>query len=172
MKKTLALLLLCITVTNCEKDDICSETTETTPSMYIGFYDINFPNTDTPKNVVKLKINGIGDPDPGVLPGYNAKTVSTAFLPLKTTKNSTEYILHKNYRLDANDNVLGNPDTIHISYIMKEIFVSRACGYKTIYENVVLNVVPDNDNWIQLVKAANDNQTVENESEVQYKIYH
>ncbi|TYA56331.1 DUF6452 family protein [Formosa maritima] len=173
MKKIIALLLLSLTVTNCEKDDICSESTETTPRMHIAFYDINFPSTDTPKNVVKLRINGIGDPDPGVLPGYDgSKNLSEAYLPLKTTEGSTQFILHKNYRLDDNDNVLGNPDTITVSYVRKDIYVSRACGYKTIFENVIITVDDDGDKWIQLVRAQNDNQTIENESDIHYKIYH
>lgn len=172
MKKIIALILLCFAVTNCEKDDICSESTETTPKMHIAFYDINFPSTDTPKNVTRLRVTGIGDPDPGVLTGYDAKNSSEAFLPLKTTENTTQYVLHRNYRFDDNGDVLGNPDTITVSYVRKEIYVSRACGYKTIFENVVLTVLDDGNKWIQLAQAENDNQTVENESNIHYKIYH
>ncbi|PWK17405.1 DUF6452 family protein [Xanthomarina spongicola] len=168
----ITLLVLFASLLSCEKDDICSETTETTPSMHVAFYDINFPSTDTPKNVTKLKVTGIGDPDPGVLPGYDAITKKEAYLPLKTTESTTQYILHKNYRLDENGNVLGNPDTITVSYVRKEIYVSRACGYKTIYENVVITVEDDGNKWIQLLQAENDNQTVENESDIHYKIYH
>lgn len=172
MKKIIALILLCFAVTNCEKDDICSESTETTPKMHIAFYDINFPSTDTPKNVTRLRVTGIGDPDPGVLTGYDATNSSEAFLPLKTTENTTQYVLHRNYRFDDNGDVLGNPDTITVSYVRKEIYVSRACGYKTIFENVVLTVLDDGNKWIQLAQAENDNQTVENESNIHYKIYH
>lgn len=161
-----------ITFLSCEKDDICSETTETTPSLHVAFYDVDFPSIDTPKNVTRLRVTGIGDPDPGVLTGYDAKTSKEAYLPLKTTENSTQYVLHRNYRFDDNGDVLGNPDTITISYVRKEIYVSRACGYKTIFENVVITVIDDGDKWIQLVQAENDNQTVENENDIHYKIYH
>lgn len=166
------LLVLTLTLMACEKDDICSETTETTPSLHIAFYDINFPSIDTPKNVTKLRVTGIGNPDPGILDGYDANTTNEAYLPLKTTENTTQYVLHRNYRLDDNGDVLGNPDTITISYVRKEIYVSRACGYKTIYDNVVITVEDDGDKWIQLVKAENDNQTVENEADIHYKLYH
>lgn len=169
------ILVLFITFFNCEKDDICSETTETTPSMHIAFYDINFTNEDDiPKNVDKLRVMGIGHTDPNVLPGYEGSATNTqeVYLPLKTTENTTQYILHKSYKIDENDNVLGNPDTISISYVRKEIYVSRACGYKTIFENVVMTVTADGDNWIKLVRAENDNQTVEHETDIHYKIYH
>ena len=172
MKKIIALILFCFAVTNCEKDDICSESTETTPKINIAFFDINFPATDTPKNVSKLRITGVGHPEPNVLPDYDAVTKNEVLLPLKTTESSTQFTLHNNYRLDDNDNVLGNPDTITISYVRKEVFVSRACGYKTVFENVIITVEDDGDNWIKLIKAANDNQTVENEEDIHYKIYH
>ncbi|MCX7548663.1 DUF6452 family protein [Xanthomarina sp. F1114] len=159
---------------NCEKDDICSETTETTPKMHIAFYDINFANEeDTPKNVSKLRITGVGHPEPDVLPGYDGSAnIQEVYFPLKTTENSTQYILHKGYKIDDNDTVLGNPDTITINYIRKEIYVSRACGYKTIFENVVITIEDDGDNWVKLARAENDNQTVEHETDIHYKIYH
>jgi hypothetical protein len=139
--------------------------------MRIGFYSIILPSDNIPKNVTKLRITGVGNPD--VLPGYEGtKNINEAYLPLKTTQDNTQYVLHQNYSVDENGVVLGNPDTISINYIRKEVFVSRACGYKTIYENVVLAVIDDGDNWIQLAQAANDNQTVENETEIQYKLYH
>ena len=40
MKKIIALLLLCFVITNCEKDDICSADTGTTPKLILRFYDI------------------------------------------------------------------------------------------------------------------------------------
>ncbi|MFL0354525.1 DUF6452 family protein [Xanthomarina sp. GH4-25] len=167
------LLVLFVTLLSCEKDDICSETTETTPNMHIVFYDINFPSTDTPKNVKKLRVTGIGDPDPGVVSTYDgSKSAKEVYLPLKTTENSTQFILHKDYKIDEDDNVLGNPDTITISYVRKEVFVSRACGYKTIFENVVVTVEDDGDKWIQIAQAVNDNQTVEHEDDIHYKIFH
>jgi hypothetical protein len=171
LKKLIALLLLCFAITNCEKDDICSESTETTPSMHIGFYSIILPSDNIPKNVTKLRITGVGNSN--VLPGYDGtKNLSEAYLPLKTTEDNTQYVLHQGYGIDENDVVLGNPDTISINYIRKEVFVSRACGYKTIFENVVLTVINDGNNWIQLAQAENDNQTVENETDIQYKLYH
>ncbi|GGG50382.1 DUF6452 family protein [Bizionia arctica] len=177
MKKIIALLLLCFAVTNCEKDDICSESTETTPNMHVAFYSITIPSDDIPKSVTKLRITGVGNSEvlsinDGATIYNGASDVTEAYLPLKTTENNTQYVLHKNYSVDEDDVVLGNPDTISIDYIRKEVFVSRACGYKIIYENVVLTVLDDGDNWIQLALAANDNQTVENEEEIQYKIYH
>lgn len=166
-------LVFCVTFFNCEKDDICSESTETTPKMHVVFYDIAIPSDNTPKNVSKLRVMGVGHPDPNVLPGYDgSKDAAEVYLPLKTTANSTQYVLHQGYKVDENNNVLGNPDTINISYVRKEVFVSRACGYKTIFENVVITVEDDGNKWIKLVQAENDNQTVEHETDIHYKIYH
>ncbi len=173
LKKIIALLVLCFTVGSCEKDDICSETTETTPKIHIAFYDITLPSENTPKNVNRLRVTGVGDPDPGVVSSYDgSKAQKEVYLPLKTTENSTQFILHKGYKIDENDTVLGNPDTITISYVRKEVYVSRACGYKTIFENVVISVEDDGNKWIQLAQSVNDNQTVEHEDDIHYKIYH
>ncbi|HLV13687.1 MAG TPA: DUF6452 family protein [Xanthomarina sp.] len=166
-------LVFVATFFSCEKDDICSATTETTPRMHVVFYDNNLPSDNSPKNVSKLRITGVGHPDSKVLTGFDgSKNASEVYLPLKTTENSTQYVLHQGYGLDANENVLGNPDTITVSYIRKDVFVSRACGYKTIFENVVITLEDDGNTWIKLLQAENDNQTVEHETDIHYKIYH
>lgn len=168
------LFVFLLTFFNCEKDDICADTTLTTPKFHIAFYDINLPNgEDVNKNANNLRVTGIGHPESLVLTDYDgSKNFKEAYLPLKTTENSTQYILHKDYKIDENNIVLGNPDTITITYTRKDIYVSRACGYKTIFENVILTVESDNNNWIQFIEATEVNQTVENETDIHYKIYH
>ena len=173
MKKTLALLLLCFTLINCEKDDICPETTETTPKLHIAFYDNSITNEDTFKNIDKLRVTGVGHPTSAFLPGYDGtkEGLKELYLPLKTNADITQYVLHRGYKID-NNVVLGNPDTISINYSRKDVYVSRACGYKTIFENVAITLKSDSDNWIKIVQEENENQTVEHETDIHYKIYH
>ncbi|GAL77203.1 hypothetical protein JCM19274_4916 [Algibacter lectus] len=66
-----------------------------------------------------------------------------------------------------------NIDIITINYSRTEVFVSRACGYKTIYENVTVQIESDEDNWIESIQPPlNSNQSVEDETETHFNLFH
>ena len=66
----------------------------------------------------------------------------------------------------------GNEDIITINYSTEQVYVSRACGYKTIFKNVTLTINNDGDNWIQSKESINDNQSVEDEKAAHFKLFH
>ena len=171
MKKVNLLLIVTIVIANlsCERDDICPESTPTTPSLIIDVFDFN--SQEDKKNVFGLLVAGVDRED--ILPGYGIVSTNNLVLPLKTDVNTTQYSLIKNAELD-NDGILiaGNEDVISISYSRKEVFVSRACGYKTIFENVTLTILDDGDNWILSQQPLNPNQSVENETTAHFNIFH
>ncbi len=152
---------------SCERDDICPESTPTTPSLIIDVFDIN--NQENKKNVFGLLITGVGSND--VLPGYAIVSSDKLILPLKTDATSTQFKLHANYT-NENNVIGGNEDIITINYNTEQVYVSRACGYKTIYKNVTLTIEPDSDNWIKSKQSTNDNQSVEDEKAAHFKIFH
>lgn len=162
MKKIIALLLLLSLFLTCERDDICPESTPTTPKLIIRFYD--FAEQSETKRVLNLHIQGIDSEEVY----QSASSTDSVSLPLRTNTNSTSFILHSSYADDGNS---GNPDTITIEYSPKEIYVSRACGYKTIFENVTIPPIDANDNWIQLIQIE-DLLTVDNETAAHVKIFH
>lgn len=178
MKKIslLALLLLITINLGCERDDICPESTPTTPSLIINTFDIS--NQEDSKNVFGLLVAGVDNAD--FLPGYGVVNTNNIILPLKTHENTTKYILHNEYTYDDNgtpndtsdDIIGGNQDIITITYATEEVFVSRACGYKTIFKNVSITIENDGDNWIQLIQSVNNNQSVENETETHFNLFH
>ncbi len=176
MKKIVTLLLLCFAVTNCEKDDICSEDTSTTARLYLAFYS-NF-NQDNRKNVFNFRAQGVGNDNP--LDDYNVVTANEVYLPLKTTENETQFRLHNDYEIDNNgtpdddtdDFVSGNEDIITISYAVKEVYVSRACGYKTVFENVTISIEDDGDKWIDFIQSTTDNEPITNETEAHFNLFH
>ncbi|WP_445956488.1 DUF6452 family protein [Yeosuana sp.] len=173
----LGILFILITIVSlsCEPDDICPESTPTTPSLIIRLYDIS--NQESKKNVSGLRIQGVGNDN--VLTNFNVVTTDSIILPLKTDAISTQYKLHKEYTYndnntpdDPNDDVIGgNEDIITINYNTQEIFVSRACGYKTIFENVTITLENDGNNWIQFIQPVNDNQSVENETAAHFNLF-
>ncbi|KAB1071929.1 hypothetical protein F6U93_00355 [Tamlana haliotis] len=160
----------------CEPDDICAEGTATTPRLIIDFY--NVLNPEAQKNVFDLVVVGVGNNS--VLDGYSFVDTDDVYLPLKTDDNTTQYALIADATINNNgtpddetdDFLEGNQDIITINYSREEIYVSRACGYKTIYKNVTLTIEPDADNWMISRQPMTENQSVENEDEAHFIVTH
>ena len=170
LKPYLVLLVASFSLLTCERDDLCPETTPTTPSLIIDFYNNNAQTSR--KNATKLYV--IGEDNDDVLDGYNAETVNQVILPLSTDTDNTSFFLTRNTVLD-DDGVItsGNTDKVTITYATEDVYVSRACGYKTIFKNVVLTIDGGTDaNWIILAQPENDNLTIEDETTTHYFFYH
>src|SRR5690606_11984907 len=170
----LMLSILGMVILGCEKDDICASTTPTTPRLVIEFY--NEANPAQPKNVTNLEL--ISDvPDMDTL---RFSAVSRILVPLKTTVDSTLY----RFVLNA-----GNPnpafiytDELQINYARQDIFVSRACGYKTLFElnnddlpetpeAIILNGIPNDFSGVWIKDIVIEEYNLENETDVHVKIY-
>ena len=166
MKKIplLFIYLLIITFSSCEKDDICDASTSTTPKLIIEFYDILNPIVK--KNVTNLAVKDINTSSSLVFNG-----TSRIKIPLKTNLDLTKY----SFILNSTDTAIDNEDFLQFNYTRQNLFVSRACGFKT---NFTLNPTtpfiktetstPDGY-WIQNVEIITSNITTENEIHV--KIY-
>ena len=98
-------LILIFTTQSCERDDICPTDSITTPRLFLAFYSIENPEELNPKNVVRFRVQGIGNNE--TLPNLDGSSNSQEILiPLKTTEGITEYSMHKDYSVDDN----GTPD--------------------------------------------------------------
>lgn len=172
MKKitTLLLLLVCIAF-SCERDDICPEDTPTTPRLIVEFRDVTL--TDNIKSVPGLRIEDFDDDTRTLDEDHSITSEDQMLLPLNTNANETKYRVYRDYENDE-DVITGNPDVITITYETSEIYVSRACGYKTVFANVVLTITPEtgSDNWMLFAAPENENQSVINEDEIHYTIRH
>ncbi len=174
MKKiSTLLLLLLLTTASCEKDDICPESTPTTPKLILRFYDIS--NQDDTKNVTSFGVTSLDENgDTFVLAGFNGVTTDSISLPLQiqtTAENFTRFTFYKDFVVDDNGIITGNPDVITFAYKREDVYVSRACGFKTIFKELILTVELDGDNWIINSEILN-NSTVENEISAHVKIFH
>ncbi len=154
----------------CERDDICAETTGTTPNLIIRFYDISPPQAR--KSVRQLSIIG-EDNDELILA---ATTTDSVILPLKFDAEgvltSTRFILIKDthFDTDEDDTTESNSDTIQITYTPEFVYVSRACGYKSIFNDTQISYESDGNNWIYNTQVINP--TVENQHAAHIIIYH
>ena len=173
------IFLIAILSISCERDDICPDSTPTTPRLIIDLYNSESP--ENKKNVFDLVVAGVDNDF--ILSDYNFKDTNQIILPLKTDDNTTEYILIKEAFINDNDTpdvatddyVDGNTDIITINYSREQVYVSRACGYKTIFKNVTISLDDDDiddDEWIVSQQPLNPNQSVENEDETHFNILH
>ena len=108
---------------NCEKDDICSESTPTTPRLIMKFYSIDDPTTE--KNVNSLLVTSNSGQDTLAI----FQNVSRIELPLQILADQTQYA----FTINSNNTAFDNTDTLTFNYTRDDIFVSRACGYKTVF---------------------------------------
>lgn len=182
MKRLIILLsaisLIAIITWSCEKDDICAEDTATTPHLIIRFYNIN--EQDEFKNVRELTVAGLNDDDSlGELIPVNTVNPDSIVLPLRFQGEGIETItrfqLEKNSDYATNDDPDNdsNIDIIEVKYTPEFVYVSRACGYKSIF-NIAppggISKILDADNWVKSFEIINE--SIDNESAAQVIIYH
>jgi len=166
MKNIISILLIAFTFSSCEKDDICDAKTSTTPRLIVQFYDVSNPT------VLKPVFN-LGIIAPGFTTGISFSSVSKIEVPLKTTDDTTTFNFIQN---GADTNTTNdNTDVIQINYSRNNVFVSRACGYKTAFTLNNPNGFLRTDAasldgfWIQNFTVVTNN--IETENEIHVKIY-
>jgi uncharacterized protein DUF6452 len=152
MKKYITLIALAIfTILSCEKDDICID--ETTPSLIFRFY-----NNDSQADLKSINLDSVWVENKIKIEGYVNVSLDSIAIPLDLNENNTTYIMENNTI----------KDTLKFSYTRSDIFVSRSCGYKTIFEN--LQIDSNTTNWIKNISI--NNSTINNETSAHISIFH
>ncbi|WP_298759883.1 DUF6452 family protein [uncultured Psychroserpens sp.] len=183
MKRFIVLLSITILTTfivwSCERDDICAEGTATTPHLIIRFYDVN--NQNNFKDVRQLEIKGLGDDglpfsETPILSRVNTDSI---VLPLRFAEEGIETITRFQLEKDADfaDNMDPNNDSnidiIEIKYTPEFIYVSRACGYKSIFNfGPTGGITREVDSEIWITNTEIVNEIIDNENAAQIIIYH
>ncbi|WP_347051713.1 DUF6452 family protein [Flavobacterium olei] len=178
MKKIISILLLfTFGLSSCEKDDICDPNTPTTPRLVITFYDISNPAKT--RNVSNLMVIGEGMKEGIVfnesLPVTDSlryvTSGSSVMLPLKVTDSTVTYKFVNNSLSEIPTAI--TTDVITFNYTPQNVYVSRACGFKTIFQlNVDPFVITNPDGstaWMTQVNLQNPN--IESEDETHIKVY-
>ena len=162
-KHSIILLLVALSITfGCTRDDICSEATQTTPLLIITFKDAINPVQY--KLVSNLSVATTDDPAIEII---KSVTTDSIVIPLKNNVDITRIIFTEGDTEESE----GNPDTVTFSYIRENIYLNRACAYKTIYKEINMEVDPENNtNWIQNSEILLTN--VENENQAHITIFH
>lgn len=163
------IILLCITFSACEKDDICVD--GDTPLLSIRFYDAANPAEF--KAVPGLRVIGIGNDAVITTFSDRSSTLDSINIPLKTNNNLTGFSFVMDSADDENGDETGNSDPLTFSYEIKEEFVSRACGFVANYENLGSDFIAATENWIQSIEIAKTTVKLETEETTAHvKIFH
>lgn len=173
-KKSIFLLFLVSILWNCERDDICAEATPTTPRLIIQFNDI--ADFEASKTVRQLTVIGLDNEGNEVNTLISRANTNEIALPLRIgtegISNTTRYKLIKDADFDTDNNPAtnSNTDIITITYIPEFVFVSRACGFKSIFNALGINSENDDEIWILAEQLNTDN--VENENNAHITLFH
>lgn len=176
MKKFLKIFVVLIAFgfSGCEKDDICADTTPTTPRIVLEFF--NKDNPEVNRNLSNLAAIAEGESAGIIFDGALTANPVTKFytnankiyLPLRLNAETTKFALTLNADLPAS-----NTDTLTFNYSTRQLYVSRACGYKTNFrlnsENAVVRPDNDTDEWIN--NFIIETNLIETENETHIKVY-
>jgi hypothetical protein len=157
------LVAIATLMVSCERDDICAESTPTTPLLIIRFYDAENPTEfKAASDLVVAEV--------GASIGL-AFTSDSIAIPLRTEVDITAYRFTINANADIDAEEPFNEDLINFDYVRTEEYVSKACGFRTLYEQ--LNSArdgQDDGSWIQDLII--DNTNVNDATAAHIRIFH
>lgn len=159
-KRFLILIIFTLAlISACEKDDICLS--PTTPKLILRFYD----NAD--QTTIKSTRNlSIWADEKDTISNYKSVSLDSVAIPLNVNTSQTVYHLKTN---SVDGNIANNiSNTLTINYTTTEEYVSRSCGFKTIFNNVTIT---SNNGWIQSFTPTSLT-TINNETSAHVKIFH
>ncbi|MDG2174210.1 MAG: DUF6452 family protein [Flavobacteriaceae bacterium] len=154
-------------IISCEKDDICPDSTQTTPQLVVTFYDALDPQQS--KIVESLAVYAIKDSELILIENINGINTDSIAIPLRNDIGASNFRFIRNYSVE-NNIIFGDLSHIYIDYEMTDVFISRACGFITNYS--LLSILNDNyaDTWITESEIVNP--VVTNENQAHVKILH
>ena len=170
--KLIILTMSSLIIISCEKDDICPDSTQTTPQLVVTFYDAIDPQQS--KTVESLAVYAIKDSELILIENINGINTDSIAIPLRNDIGVSNFRFIKNYSVE-NDIIFGDLNHVYIDYEMTDVFISRACGFITNYS--ILSLVPYDIlqdppviGWIDGYEIVNPIVTNENQAHV--KILH
>lgn len=170
--KLIILTMSSLIIISCEKDDICPDSTQTTPQLVVAFYDALDPQQS--KTVESLAVYAIKESELILIENINGINTDSIAIPLRNDIGVSNFRFIKNYSVE-NDIIFGDLNHVYIDYEMTDVFISRACGFITNYS--ILSLVPYDIlqdppviGWIDGYEIVNPIVTNENQAHV--KILH
>jgi len=141
-KYSYIIVLLAAAFFSCEPDDICLAETPGTPNLIVVFYDE--ANPEVKKSAIDLQVKGIDKE--GIA---HTGTTDSILIPLKTKLSTTSFVF------TTTINNTSSTDTITVNYNTQDVFISRACGFKTIFINLT-SELSNSAVWIKKLEILNN----------------
>jgi hypothetical protein len=161
IKRLFILFLALASVLGCTRDDICEEGLATTPLLIITFNDIVLPSER--KSVPSLTVETIENNSKEVI---SATTTDSIAIPLRNTGMETRYRFKSGVGTAA-----PNTDVITFNYSTEDLYINRACAFKTIYHELNAMVQDEGSaNWILQLEI--ETTDVIDETETHITIFH
>ena len=156
-KNILYIFLFAFIFSACEKDDICLS--PTTPKLILRFYDsanpTEFKSVPNFSAIAESKTDSL----------FVGQTLDSIAIPLNTNGTQTVYKFKTSITGNRADRKY---NTITVKYTTEEIFVSRSCGLKSIFNTVT---IASDNGWFQSF-TPNSITSIDNETSAHVKIYH
>jgi|Marorgknorr_s2lv_3_1036020.scaffolds.fasta_scaffold11550_2 hypothetical protein len=160
MKKTiLFIFLLTLVFSACEKDDICL--LPNTPNLILRFYD-----STNPTEIKKVALLSVWADGKDTIASYKSVATDSIVIPLNV--NATETVYHFKMNSTSGNMADNRHNKISIKYTPEDVYISRSCGYKTIFNDV--SITSDNG-WMQSFTPSTL-ITIDNETAAHVQIFH
>ena len=166
-------LIIISLIYSCESDDICPESTNSTPRLIITFYDVQ--NTELKKDVENLAVYAVKDGQLNLMNEINGISTDSINIPLRNDQAVSNFKFYKDFSL-VDDVPSGIINHLYIDYEIFQKFISKACGFINNYSllNFLTNDPSENssstNNWIDGYVI--ENNLIENENQSHVKIFH
>ena len=164
LRKIVVLILLILVFKGCTRDDLCPEGAATTPNLVIRFNNIDVKSQY--KKVVKLSVETDYEASTTILSLIETDSIA---IPLNVNSDTTKYrVIHT---IGTGDDAVSNIDKLMFVYNRKDIYVNRACGFSTEFENINITLEDEgSNNWIKEIQINRD--TIVDEKQAHLTIFH
>jgi|SRR5690554_1371870 len=164
LRKIVVLILLILVFKGCTRDDLCPEGAATTPNLVIRFNNIDVKSQY--KKVVKLSVETDYEASTTILSLIETDSIA---IPLNVNSDTTKYrFIHT---IGTGDDAVSNIDKLMFVYNRKDIYVNRACGFSTEFENINITLEDEgSNNWIKEIQINRD--TIVDEKQAHLTIFH
>lgn len=165
-KKIILLFLIIFAFKGCTKDDICPPDSATTPNLVITFNDIANPLIRKKVQMLTVLTDNIDS-----LAVFEPVSTDSIIIPLNTNSDTTKYLFKKTIVSESGIVTDSIVEKVMFVYNRKNGYVSRACGFKTEFDNLDADKEPvGSRTWIEEIDIKR--QTVNDENSAHVTMLH